>query len=73
MENKSTIRTYGRTELAQLYSPYITPDAAWRRLRRWIAFNKSLTKKLAASGYIPTQRVFTPAQVKLIMDELGDP
>ena len=73
MENKSTIRTYGRTELAQLYSPYITPDAAWRRLRRWIMFNQSLTQKLAASGYVPTQRVFTPIQVALIMEELGEP
>ena len=73
MENNSTIRTYGRTELAQLYSPYITPDAAWRRLRRWISYNQSLTRKLADTGYSPMQRVFTPAQVKLIMDELGEP
>ena len=68
-----TLQTYGRTELAQLYSPHITPHAAWRRLRAWIALNPVLNEKLAATGYSQQQRVFTPAQVAHIIDELGEP
>ena len=68
-----TLQTYARTELAQLYSPHITPHAAWRRLRAWIALNPVLNEKLAATGYSQQQRVFTPAQVAHIIDELGEP
>ena len=30
------IRSYGRTELAQLYNPCLTPKAAYRKLVGWI-------------------------------------
>ena len=33
------IRTYGRTELAQLYSPGLCPQAAFRKLNQWIDFH----------------------------------
>ncbi|KAB5276531.1 DUF4248 domain-containing protein [Bacteroides stercoris] len=30
------IRTFGRTELAQLYCPELCPQAAFRKLNQWI-------------------------------------
>ena len=42
-----TVRTYGRTELAQLYNPHIDPKNAFRKLRAWIAYNPALTQQLA--------------------------
>ena len=42
MEKSSfTIRSYSKSELAMLYSPYITPKAAVRKLNRWIAFKNN--------------------------------
>ncbi|HOS84799.1 MAG TPA: DUF4248 domain-containing protein [Bacteroidales bacterium] len=36
MENHFVIRTYGFRELAQLYSPHVTPKTAAVKLRKWI-------------------------------------
>ena len=35
--------------------------------------NTELSARLAATGYIPTQRRFTPQQVKLLYHYLGEP
>ncbi len=66
-------RLYGRTELAQLYCPELTPDAAWRKLKRWITLNRDLTRDLQALGYTPSQRTFTPRMVSSIFHWLGEP
>ncbi|MBE6283536.1 MAG: DUF4248 domain-containing protein [Mediterranea massiliensis] len=68
-----TVRTYGRTELAQLYNPHIDPKNAFRKLRAWIAYNPALTQQLAALGYDGRARTFTPAQVAAIVRFLGEP
>ena len=34
--NSFEIRTYGRTELAQLYCPDLCPESAYRKLKHWI-------------------------------------
>ena len=67
------IRKYGRTELAQLYCPDITPAAAWRKLRQWIEAFPGLEESLAEHGYTRRCRSFTPAQVRLIVEALGEP
>lgn len=67
------IRQYGRTELAQLYNPDITPASAWKRLRLWIGRFPGLTQQLETLGYQQRQRVFTPAQVRAIADAIGEP
>lgn len=67
------IRTYGRTELAQMYCPELTPNAAWKKLKRWIKECKGLTERLWELGYNPKHRSFTPAQVKAIIDYLDEP
>ena len=66
MEIKS--RTFGRTELAQLYFPLLTPAAAWRKLQLWLLLQPSLNHLACLRS-----RTFTPAQVKLIFEGLGEP
>ena len=66
-------RTFGRTELAQLYSPDLTAEAAWKKLKRWIALNGDLTARLTELGYRPNQRSFTPKMVEQIFHYLGEP
>ena len=70
---ETTIRTYGRTELAIRYSPTLTPDAAWKKLKRWINLNHDLTQELAQLGYTSHQRSFTPKMVSRIYYYLGEP
>ena len=67
------VRKYGRTELATMYSPDITPEAAWRKLRQWIRRSPGLEAALRAAGYTDRCRTFTPAQVQLIFEGLGEP
>lgn len=67
------IKSYGRTELAQLYNPEVAPETAWRRLRTWIKKSPGMVEALMASGYKRGQRVFTPRQVGIIVDGVGEP
>ena len=68
------VRAYGRTELAVAYCPNITPDAAWEKLKQWIAYCPGLAERLAEAGYRPQSRAgFTPRQVGLIVEALGEP
>ena len=67
------IKAYGRMELAMMYSPDITPTAAYIKLNRWIDRYPGLRKKLESAGHKSNSRQFTPAQVQLIVDALGEP
>lgn len=67
------LRTYGRTELALLYSPCIAPESAWRKLRSWIRRYPGMMAELRGAGYQKGQRSFTPAQVQIIVDGIGEP
>ena len=73
MNHNFTIRQYGRTELAQVYSPDITPESAWKKLRLWIGHYPGLTQRLQSLGYQADQRIFTPAQVRAIVEAIGEP
>ena len=44
------IRTYGRTELAQIYCPNLCPEAAFRKLKHWIDLCPDLRDGLSALG-----------------------
>ena len=72
MEN-FRIREYGRMELAQLYCPGIAPESAWKKMKRWIGLCPGLSERLSEAGYDTRTRSFTPAQVRIIADALGDP
>lgn len=62
------IRTYGHTELAQLYFPNITQKAAANKLSYWISINPELSKAIPKNT-----RTLNPKQVKLIIDTVGEP
>ena len=70
---ETAMKEYGRTELAQRYCPQLTPDAAWRKLKRWITLNRELTRELQNLGYTHRQRTFTPKMVGCIFHWLGEP
>ena len=67
------IRSYGRTELAQLYNPCLTPKAAYRKLVGWIDHYPGLAVRLAELGKLPGSRSYPPAQVREIVGALGEP
>ena len=62
------IRSFKRSELAQLYFPTLLQKSAWQKLKSWMLLNPSL-RKLAD---LP-RRSFTPAEVQLIFTHLGEP
>ncbi len=72
-EETFKVRAYGFGELAQLYFPNITKKSASQQLRNWIGSNVSLKNKLISSGHKKKQRVLTPIQVNLIVEEFGIP
>ena len=74
VNNDFIIRTYGRTELALLYSPNLTSQAAWRKLQSWIELNTELSNELYLLGYDGDKmRSFTPKMVSRIVYHLGVP
>ena len=62
------IRAYGKSELAMMYFPDLTKETAMRKLRLWLSINPRL-KKLISKKI----RSYTPKQVRLIVEELGEP
>ena len=67
------IRAYTKVELACLYNPCMTIPGALRTLARRIAGNSGLTAELSALDYNHRNRIYTPRQVKAIVDYLGEP
>ena len=73
MEEKFRIRSYAFGELAQLYFPTITKKSASAQLRRWIKLSKTVMSELENYGYKPGIRLLTPAHVKVLVGEFGEP
>lgn len=73
MENFK-IKTYGKSELALLYFPEAqTAVGALRSLNFWINGNKRLQEKLRNCGMPITAKNYTPREVALIVEYLGEP
>lgn len=67
MNDKSfEIRTYGKAELAMIYSPQMSKRGALRRFNKWLERNPRLASLLDEND-------FTPKQVQQIVDEVGTP
>jgi hypothetical protein len=73
MAGRFRIRSYGKGELALIYFPYKTPKVASKTLKNFVDGHPGLTEKLAKTGLKPLSRTYTPAQVKLIVEALGEP
>lgn len=66
-------RVWGHTELAICYFPHMLVKSASTRLGVMIARDEELLADLKKAGYFKGQRSFTPRQVLIIIDHLGDP
>lgn len=73
MEEKFRIRSYGFGELAQMYFPSISKKSAAAQFRRWIRTSKTVLPILENLGYRIGNRLLTPAHVKVLVDEFGEP
>ena len=74
MTDNFKIRAYGMSELAMLYFPNVlTPNGALSNLNFWIQRNKKLTNALQQCGMPPRSKSFSPKEVALIIDYLGEP
>lgn len=70
MNNKGFIYKY---TLALAYFPNLNPKSATEMLRRELHNNPLLMQELEAAGYCPTAKKFTPKQVKIIYNYIGEP
>lgn len=68
-----TNKVYGHQELALLYFPHVLPASASTQLTRWIRRDPSLLAALKATGYRKGIRIYTPLQVRMIVDHMGEP
>ena len=67
-------KAYGKSELAWLYFPDATSaHTAVNHLMSWIRRNPELTHNLSDLGYHKSAKFFTPKQVALIVEYLGEP
>ena len=62
------IHAYGKSELAMMYFPGDSKDSALRKFRFWLKVNKRLRKFIT-----PKRKYYSPKQVRVIIDELGEP
>lgn len=67
------IQAYYTKELAAMYFPNSTTRAATTQLKRWIQRNQELKDALHSANYEASQRIWTPMQVELLFQYLGEP
>ena len=72
-EPEFIVRSYTKTELAQLYSPGREPAAALQNLYRWMRKCTDLSEELRKSGYDKYRHSFLKREVEIIHNHLGDP
>lgn len=56
-----------------LYCPDFTGLAAYRKMHRWMERCPGLMERLNDLGYEAQRRSFTPLEVRVIVDALGEP
>ena len=62
-----------KRELARLYSPNVCPKSALRLMNAYIHRAEGLLPALEATGYSHHARHFTPLQLALVLEHLGEP
>lgn len=67
------IRSYGKGELAMCYIRGVAQQTAVNRFNTWIRKAPGLEQRLQETGLSRTDRCYTPAQVRLIVNVLGEP
>ena len=67
-------RALGKSELAMLYFPQTeSAHTAVNHLMSWINRNPELLEALRLTGYRKQAKYFSPKEVALIVDFLGEP
>ena len=56
-----------------MYFPYSSPRVAENHLMAWIKRCQPIKQQLMGTGYQNTSKGFTPRQVKIIVEHLGEP
>ena len=73
-ETTFRIRPYSKRELARLYFPETANiDSAVSNLPLWILRNSEVMEKLHAAGYRIHSKIFTPKQVRILVETFGEP
>lgn len=72
-DTKFVIRCYDKCELAQLYFPTLTENAAVDKLRRWIRKCRPLMEEINEMDFRPKMKMYTGKEVRLIARHLGEP
>lgn len=68
------IRSYTKKELALCYFPTSeNPHSAVNHLMSWINRCTPLREALEAQGYRKSAKWFSPREVRMIIDHLGEP
>ena len=67
------IKAYLKSDLAQLYFPCLSAEAALRKLRRWINFNPSLHHELYEGPEGKNDQIFSKRQVAVLVKYLDEP
>jgi hypothetical protein len=66
--SKLNVQSLGRTQLAQMYFPYIQPKSAWEKLRSLLLEDPALEHLTRLK-----RRTFLPVEVNIIYQHLGQP
>lgn len=67
------VKCYSRSELAFMYMPNLNIRAAQRQMNLWLDTNERLKMRLLEAGANDKIRFYTPRQVEIIFEELGQP
>jgi hypothetical protein len=67
------IKAYLKSDLAQLYFPCLSAEAALRKLRRWVNFNPSLHHELYEGPEGKNDQIFSKRQVAVLVKYLERP
>ncbi len=68
------IKAYGKSELALQYFPdAMSAHTAVNHLMSWIHRNPTLKEQLEELGYRKSAKFFTPKEVGIIVEYLGEP
>lgn len=73
IQEEFQVRVYLKTELAQLYAPHLDPEAALRKLRKWIHRNPELYDELYAGTEGKNEQAYSKRQVAIIVRYLDAP
>ncbi|NDV80569.1 DUF4248 domain-containing protein [Bacteroides sp. 51] len=71
--NGFVYRSYNKAELARMYVPDRAQRTAMRMFNKWLTHHPPFWKRLQREGITIKTQIFNTAQVRAIVDYLGEP